>query len=138
VKWVLTMDLAPLEKKLKSMQQGGVGAVAAGLYRSAIEILNESQDLVPVGGPPTSPYDKTPGTLKKSGHVELPVMEGANKVTVAIGYGGAASAYAYRQHQDLTFKHKPGQQAKYLEVPILKNKHRIFANIVEAVEKWVE
>ena len=111
MKWGLTLDTSPLKAAFKSAPERTLRGVKKGIYRSALNILNESQKLVPVGGPPTSPYDKHIGSLKASGTVSLPKQAG-NVVSISISYGGRAKAYAYRQHQDLTFKHKPGQQAK--------------------------
>jgi hypothetical protein len=108
--------------------------VRRGIYRWALDTMNASQEIVPVGGPPTSPYDKTPGALKSSGTVLLPVTEG-NVTKVQLGYGGAASAYALRQHEDLTFQHKPGQTAKYLERPILERQERLVGDIADAVQE---
>ena len=56
------------------------------------------------------------GTLRASGRVESPVIRGTN-VSVDLGYGGAASAYALIQHEG-NFNH-PGQgRRKYLEGPV--------------------
>lgn len=40
---------------------------------------------------------------------------------VLVGFGGTpeTAAYAEIQHENMDYKHKPGQQAKYLEVPAL-------------------
>lgn len=57
------------------------------------------------------------GTLRRSGIIMPPRSEGKN-IVVELGYGGAASAYALRQHEDLTFRHKEGKAAKYLENPV--------------------
>jgi hypothetical protein len=73
-------------------------------------ILPESMDECPVDT----------GTLRAS----APAVSGAvitpTDCTVILGYGGAASAYARRQHEDLSFKHTVGK-AKFLEDPIMRN-----------------
>jgi len=58
------------------------------------------------------------GTLKTSGHVQLPKV-GNGKIEVVLGYGGAAKAYALTQHENMTFHHTVGQ-AKYLSIPFKK------------------
>ncbi|WAL93999.1 hypothetical protein [Streptomyces sp. Je 1-369] len=46
------------------------------------------------------------GTLERSGRVDVDGLNGA------ISYD---TVYAVRQHEELTWKHLPGRQAKYLE-----------------------
>ena len=75
---------------------------------TAEKIMTISKRLVPVDF----------GILKTSGLVEKPEKKG-KKFMVTMGYGGAASAYALVQHENLSFAHTVGQ-AKYLEEPLLK------------------
>ncbi len=129
----IVVEVAPLLAWLDSYQKEVIPrGVEAGLYRSALEILAESKELVPIGGPPTSPEDKHRGALRASGHVTLPeVQDGL--VAVTIGYGGAASAWAERQHEDLTYRHKEGQTAMYLERPAAAY-DKTSQNIVDAIQ----
>ena len=63
-------------------------------------VLGEANKLVPL----------EEGTLERSG-----------KVTMGDGASGSVSydtVYAVRQHEELTWKHLPGRQAKYLEQPM--------------------
>lgn len=76
------------------------------LMEEAQLIFRESQRLVPV---------KT-GVLRGSGRIIPPRLKGT-KYEVVIGYGGAASAYALKQHENLQYAHKEGKSAKYLEIP---------------------
>jgi hypothetical protein len=57
------------------------------------------------------------GTLRRSGIILPPRSEG-NHIVVEMGYGGAASAYALKQHEDLNLRHAEGKAAKYLENPV--------------------
>lgn len=65
------------------------------------------------------------GPLRASGVLNPPAVSGTH-VEVTMGYGGAASAYALSQHEDLTLNHPdptnpksdPKGQAKYLEAPV--------------------
>ena len=77
--------------------------VGAALYLEAQIEMTESKRRVPV---------KT-GILRSTGDVKQPVRKG-NKVSVDLGYGGAAKAYAIPVHENLTAHHSVGQ-AKYLE-----------------------
>ena len=69
----------------------------------ANKVFNESQRQVP----------RRTGTLAGSGSVE-PDGEGG----WTIGYGGAASGYAYWVHENLSAHHQPPTKAKYLEDPM--------------------
>lgn len=76
------------------------------LSEEAQVIFRNSQRIVPV---------KT-GTLRRSGQI-IPPRKKGTKWEVVIGYGGAASAYALQQHENLRYKHQQGKSAKYLEIP---------------------
>lgn len=84
--------------------------VGAALYAEAeTGIMNPSKSrYVPVDT----------GTLRASGMVEAPEIS-KDAVSVTMGYGGAASAYALRQHEDLSYHHTVGGP-KYLETPLLE------------------
>jgi hypothetical protein len=87
-----------------------VQELAAGLVREAETIMTRSKrDFVPVDL----------GTLRASGHVRPPQITGT-RATITMGYGGAASAYAIVQHENLTLRHPNGGQAKYLEQPVME------------------
>lgn len=74
--------------------------VGKALAAGAEHLLGASQQKVPL----------EEGTLSRSG-----------AVTVDAGAGEAAvsydTVYAVRQHEELTWRHDPGRQAKYLEEP---------------------
>jgi hypothetical protein len=76
------------------------------LYQEGNDILRAAKVLTPVDT----------GVLKGSGFVNRPEVTGA-EVSVTLGFGGAASAYAEVQHEELSYYHKPPTQAKYLEQP---------------------
>jgi hypothetical protein len=52
------------------------------------------------------------GTLKGSAVVARPTKVGAFGVLVQMGYGGAAKAYAVKQHEDTSLSHPPKRQRK--------------------------
>jgi hypothetical protein len=87
-------------------------------------MFRDSQRLVPVDT----------GTLRRSGILETPV-ERNNNIEVIIGYGGAASAYALKQHEDLSYRHKEGQTAKYLENPVRERVPSFQNNIRSRIER---
>lgn len=94
------------------------------LYENGVEIMADSQRIVP----------HAEGTLAGSGVVKPPEVAIGGTV-VELGYGGSASAYAEKQHEDLSLSHpdptnpnsRPTGEPKYLErpararVPILRD-----------------
>lgn len=85
-------------------RKGFLAFVGAG-YRLMEDIIGDAKEIVPV--------DR--GPLRASGHVEQPKIDG-DQFQIDAGFGGASAPYALIQHEDLTLRHKEGQQAKYLEV----------------------
>lgn len=85
------------------------------LYENASEAFARSQRIVP----------HADGILAGSGLVKPPAPSG-DGVSVVLGYGGDASGYAERQHEDLSLRHpdptnpksRAQGQAKYLETPV--------------------
>ncbi len=102
------VGLPELNKLLTSLGREAPHALARALYEVVQEIFAASQLLVPVDT----------GALKSSGHVEPPSIDGM-RVTVLMGYGGAAAPYALTIHEDLNMYHTPPTQAKYVETPVM-------------------
>jgi len=96
---------------------------AQGLDASAVAIMGKAQEIVPLDL----------GPLRASGTVLPPEISG-NTISVTLGFGGAAEDYAWRQHEDLTYKHAPGRQAKYLEQPMMEAESSILGRIVDAIQ----
>lgn len=94
-----------LKRELKRRGMGAPKALARELFQEAEQIMGKSKRIVPV--------DK--GPLRASGHVQLPEIRG-QKVSVTLGYGGAAAPYAVFVHEKPA-RHKPPTQWKYLETP---------------------
>jgi hypothetical protein len=77
------------------------GASLDGLELAGEYLLGESNLLVP----------HEEGDLERSGEVTSDASTG----TVAVSYD---RPYAVRQHEELTYRHDQGRQAKYLETPM--------------------
>jgi len=77
------------------------GAVR-GLTLAAEHVLGASRALVPL----------EEGTLERSGHTDVDAAD----LTAAVSYD---TPYAVRQHEELTWRHADGRQAKYLETPLV-------------------
>lgn len=132
------IDFAPIESWFSRLTaEPARRSIEVGLYEGASEVMRRAKEIVPIGGPPTSPYDPAPGTLRDSGVVMQPEWNG-DVCTVSLGFGGAAEEYAWRQHEDLTYHHKPGQSAKFLERPLDEERGGILDRIVNAVARIFE
>jgi hypothetical protein len=90
---------AALRKRLDAVRR----AAEAALYQAGSIIMTEAKQRAPVDV----------GTLRNSGYVTLPRRQGGDTFVEA-GFGGAAKAYAVRQHEELAYRHEVGE-AKYLE-----------------------
>lgn len=75
------------------------------------------------------------GTLKGSGHVSLP-QRTASGVEVTFGYGGAASAYAWRQHEETGWSHTAGK-AKFLEDPMRDSVSGMGARLAATLRRFL-
>jgi hypothetical protein len=95
-----------LQRELKKRGREAPKAMAKALFQEAERIMGKSKRIVPV--------DK--GPLRASGHVQLPEIRG-KKVSVTLGYGGAAAPYAVIVHEKPA-RHNAPTQWKYLEVPL--------------------
>lgn len=87
---------------------------------TAREIIQESLQKVP----------KATFELARSARIQKE-HGGRNLRTIAITYD---TDYAMAVHQDLEAKHKPGQEAKFLEKPTKKRARQYASNIRAAVE----
>jgi hypothetical protein len=98
---------------------------ARGLQLGAEHVLEEANRIVPI--------DES--TLLKSGHAWPPSQVGH------VGGAGLQAAvtydtpYAVRQHEELTWRHDAGRQAKYLEQPINTEKPAVETLIAREVKR---
>lgn len=88
-----------------------------GLQRGLEHVLFESRKIVPLDE----------GTLERSGRVIVNGLEGA------VSYD---TVYARRQHEELTWKHKPGRVAKYLEIPMNRERDVVLRLMQVSVRRF--
>lgn len=106
-----------IQNALKKKVRGTGKKFEKALEKGAKLILRESKKLVPVAS----------GALKNSGRI---VKTGSYfKTQVAVTY---TMRYAIYVHEDLTARHKKGKSAKFLEIPIKRNRQAIMAEIKKA------
>lgn len=87
----MEIDIQGMEEMgrlLRLLGDEGPKELGGAMWREATAIMNASKAIVPV----------KLSTLKTSGHVQLPKYD-ATGVSVTLGYGGAASAYAAFVHE---------------------------------------
>jgi len=101
--------------------------LAAALWIEANEIINEAIMEVPVDT----------GVLRASANVGEPVINGQG-ISLALGFGGAASAYAQVQHDNLSYRHTVGN-ALYLSGPFDRHMAGPFTSHLSAtIVGWLE
>lgn len=100
---------AELSRAFRLLGEKGPKAMGAALWKEGNAIMTKAKFLTPVDT----------GALKNSGIVNLPTIVGT-EVEVAMGFGGAASAYAETQHEEASYYHKPPTQYKFLEQPFME------------------
>lgn len=101
-------------KNLKMAKEANRKAFERGLLKAGKFLLRMSKKIVPVDT----------GALKKSGFVRLR-WKGQTRVDVRVGY---SIFYAIYQHEILWYRHRKGQQAKFLEEP-----SRVFAKDIRDI-----
>lgn len=69
------------------------------------------------------------GFLRASGNTEF-----KEERDIFYGEVGFNESYALEQHENLTFKHPKGGQAKYLEFPFIENKDLYLQNIKNSMK----
>jgi hypothetical protein len=91
-------------KNFRGAKDGARRGAIAALIIGSDHVLEEADRIVPI----------EEAVLQDSGDTEVDEAG----LRAAIGYGGEASAYAVKQHEDMTLQHDPGRQAKFLEQPM--------------------
>jgi hypothetical protein len=90
-----------IKKRIAELGKIYPKAMAGAVYKLGVAILSDALPRTPVEF----------AVLRTSAYVSPPAGEGA-KATVEIGYG---TVYAVPQHENLSFKHPRGGEAKFLE-----------------------
>jgi ketosteroid isomerase-like protein len=89
-----------------------------GLRRGLEHVLAESRKIVPLDE----------GTLERSGRVDVDGLNGS------VSYD---TVYARRQHEELTWKHLPGRSAKYLEIPMNREREVVLRLMAVSLRRWL-
>ena len=118
----LELDVTPMAEALAALAERAVPAATAALFQEAERVMTASKEIVPV----------LTGALRASGHVQLPEVS-ALDVSVTLGYGGPAAPYAVYVHENVMARHKEGQQAKFLERPMLEAAEGMEGRLADAL-----
>jgi hypothetical protein len=98
---------------------GGKQRAARGLQLALELILQESDKLTPLDE----------GTLVRSGTTSIDPAT----LSGAVSYN---TPYAVRQHEELTWRHASGRQAKFLETAVNANRDTAAQVISAEIRKW--
>ncbi|MGW4695154.1 hypothetical protein ACWEO1_22560 [Kitasatospora cineracea] len=93
-------------------------AAAHGLELAMEHILAEAKKIAPLDE----------GTLERSGRARV-------DATRLQGIVSFSTPYAVRQHEELTWRHAPGRQAKYLEVPFFAQREVALALVAAEIRR---
>lgn len=132
------VTLVQNQKLAQLLAQGGDNAA-----KNLAQALNEEAQLAFAASQRAVPH--ADGTLRSSGRL-VPARASGAKVEVTIGYGGAASDYALRQHEDTSLRHpdprnkksSPTGSAKYLERPVRARVPNMQKNLSRRIKRILE
>jgi len=112
--------------------QADLGSATREVRRGAARALKrEGEKIMTTSKQRFVPVDL--GPLRASGFVQ-PVVIVGNRISVTLGFGGAASAYALIQHENMEFQHTRGGP-KFLERPVNNAARRVAVAVGRAVEE---
>jgi len=103
----LTASSKAMAEKLGALAARAPQALGGALYREGQAIMTEALPITPI----------LTGALRRSGHVDEPEITESGAF-VTLGFGGDAAPYAVYVHENLTARHMPPTQAKFLEIPL--------------------
>lgn len=105
------------EKIKQAIEEGAL----RGLKMAAEHLLKEARDLVPIDT----------AALERSGMAVVDV----DKMEATVLFD---TPYAVRQHEDMTYRHAPGRQAKYLEQPMITERDTMRKIIQKQIAKELQ
>ena len=91
-----------------------------GVMDAAQAVATASQELTPV----------LEGVLRAATHVHMPVQDGDE----IVGGVGNNTVYAARQHEETTWQHPRGGQAKFMETAMTQNEDAVRQTIINHIK----
>lgn len=125
VKWDQA-DLQRLHRRLDQAPRKALQLFRQALRTEAEQIMRRSKQVTPVDT----------GTLRSSGHVQSPVSR-RGRVSVTMGYGGAAQRYALYVHEAPVWWSwsARGTGPKYLERPVKEARRGMGRRLADMVDR---
>lgn len=111
--------LKNFNKKLKEIEN----VTEDSIRDVALDLLGKAKERAPIDT----------GDLRGSGFAEF--TESSTEYAAKVGF---TETYALAQHEDLTFKHPQGGEAKYLENPLKENESKYLQHIRNKARKAVK
>jgi hypothetical protein len=103
------------DSKITATEKAGL---VSGITAAIEHLLGEAVAIVPL----------EEATLQRSGVASVD----RSSLTGAVSFD---TPYAVRQHEDLTFRHDPGRQAKYLEQPAIQERDTMLALMAASMRR---
>lgn len=103
--------------------------IVAAAYRRGLEALRVIADDLQGEAARRAPVEE--GTLRGSGEVEIRELPGRRAEAIV----SFSTPYAARQHEETSWAHPRGGQAKYLEGPLLERAGRYRGILAAAIRK---
>jgi len=116
-----SQGVGEMTRNLRATARQTVDAAMSAVHTEHELIMTTAKELTPVAIPGvTVPvhYPGHPGSLRASGHVQPPVLEGGTIVSRG-GFGGPSAPYAVYVHEDPDARHVIGQY-KFYESALLQ------------------
>ncbi len=144
----ISLTITGSEALVAELKRRGLDAKPA----AAAALFQEAEDIMGTSKEEYVPTDDS--ILKNSGHVAQPDID-SDEISVAMGYGGAASAYALAVHEHLS-EHSPpswktaeakgrpvrfhpsGRGPKYLERPLLAAASGMAGRLAGRMVGWLK
>jgi hypothetical protein len=115
-------------------------------FRMTVKSDNRAQVKAAAGKAAAGSVEDAANELLRAANESVPyregVLEGSGEVSVdasgkkaQVSYGGEASAYAVRQHEDTTLSHPGKGRAKWLEYAAKENAARLGMSIATGVRE---
>ena len=118
-----TKGFKELNKLLAAMPAETRKGIKPALAKVCADLKGKAQRIAP----------KKLGTLRGSAYYSVAVTNRGLEAEV-----GFTEVYALRQHEDLTYKHAKGTQAKFLSQPLQENEAKYVASISKAINDAIK
>ena len=134
-----------LRQKFQNVDDATAKEVVHAMVENTESLLGKSMRIAPIDegimvGSASAKVNQV--EVAKGGTGSVPASSGGRPTSkpgrVVIGEVIYNTPYAAKQHEDLTLKHLPGRQAKYLEQPLKEFVRKYMQNLRDAVNRGME